>query len=340
MKAFVIKAGSTSFEGIVSQERDKPKTGPHDILVQMRAASLNYRDLMIALGQYFGGAVREDVIPLSDGCGEVVAVGDQVTRFKIGDRVAATFFQNYVDSPPQNPGSSALGAPIDGALCEYMAINERDAVRIPANLSFVEAATLPCAGVTAWNALMVAAKQILPGQTVLTLGTGGVSTMALLIAKATGAQVISTSSSDEKLEKVKKLGADMTINYKTHPDWHEEVMRLTDGRGVDCVIEVGGTGTMGRSMQSLANAGKICVIGVLANAEEGDTNPRGVMLKGGTINGIFVGSRTMFENLNRCIEVNDIHPVIDRVFGFDEAPEAYGYMMSQAHFGKVVINIS
>lgn len=339
MKSYVIKAGSTSFKGIVPEQRDRPKTGPHDILVEMKAASLNYRDLIIPLGKYFGGAVREDVIPLSDGCGEVVAVGDQVTRFAVADRVAGTFFRNYVDGPPQNLGGASLGAPIDGALCEFMAINERDAVRIPSNLSFIEAATLPCAAVTAWNALMVAGRQILPGQTVLTLGTGGVSSIALQLAKAAGARVISTSSSNEKLEKVKQLGADMTINYKEHKDWHDEVMRLTEGRGADCVVEVGGVGTLSRSMQSLGYGGKICMIGVLSGFE-GDTNPHGVMLKGGNMHGIFVGNRAMFENLNRCIEVNDIHPVIDRVFSFDEAPEAYDYMMSQAHFGKVVINIS
>ena len=337
MKAFVIKKGSSTLEGITAVEVDRPVAGPHDILVEMKAAAINFRDLMIAQGVYFGGPVNRDIVALSDGAGEVVAVGDSVSRFKVGDRVSGTFFRNYVDGPPQPVAGSSLGSPIDGTLCEFMAINERDAVRIPRNLSFIEAATLPCAGVTAWHALMVAGKPLQPGQTVLTLGTGGVSIFALQFAVASGATVISTSSSDDKLARARTLGARHTINYKSTPEWHEEVMKLTDGRGVDCVVEVGGSGTLSRSMQSLGFGGKIAIIGVLAS-EEGDTNPRGVMLKGGNLHGIFVGNRAMFENMNRAIEANDIHPVIDRVFSFDEAPEAYAYMQSQAHFGKVVIS--
>lgn len=338
MKAFVIKAGSTTLDGIVPVEADQPEAGPGEILVAMKAASINYRDLAIPLGLYFGGPVSRDTIPLSDGTGEVITVGEGVSRFRPGDRVAGTFFRDYVDGPPRFLGEASLGSPIDGALCEYMVLNERDAVHIPAHLSFQEAATLPCAGVTAWNALMVAGKPLQAGQTVLTLGTGGVSVHAVQLASAAGATVISTSSSDAKLEKVKALGATHTINYKNHPEWQDKVMELSGGHGADVVVEVGGAGTLGRSMQSLAFGGKIAMIGVLSGFE-GDTNPHGVMLKGGNMHGIFVGSRAMFENLNRALEARDIHPVIDRVFGFDEAPEAYAYMQSQGHFGKIVISI-
>lgn len=339
MKAFVIKAGSNSLDGIVQVEKAEPQAGPGEILVAMRAASINYRDLVIPLGLYFGGPVHTDTIALSDGAGEVAGVGEGVTRFKQGDRVAGTFFRNWIDGLPAPEARPALGSPLDGVLAQYVVMNERDAVRLPANLSFAEGATLPCAGVTAWHALMVAGRPIQAGDNVLLLGTGGVSLQALLLAKAAGARVIITSSSDEKLERAKKLGADMTINYKQHPDWDEQVMALTGGRGADCVVEVGGAGTLMRSMKSLAFAGKISMIGVLSGFE-GDTNPHAIMLKGGNMHGIFVGNRNMFEQMNRAIEVNDLHPVIDRVFEFDDAPQAYTCLQSQTHFGKIVINIT
>jgi NADPH:quinone reductase-like Zn-dependent oxidoreductase len=210
---------------------------------------------------------------------------------------------------------------------------------VPENLSFEEAATLPCAGVTAWNGLMVSGKPIQPGDTVLVLGTGGVSMMALQFAKAAGARVIGTSSSDEKLERARALGLDEGINYKeVHKNWDQEVLRLTDGIGVDCVIEVGGVGTLMRSMHSVGPGGKIALIGVLSGFE-GDTNPHALMRKGGNLHGIFVGNRAMFEDMNSAIQVNDIHPVIDKVFPFEEAVQAYEYQRSQAHFGKVVISV-
>lgn len=338
MKAFVIKAGSTSFDGLVQCELPQPAAGPGEILVGMRAASLNFRDLLVPLGRYFGGPVPRDLIPLSDGAGEVVAVGTGVTRFKVGDRVCGTFFRNYVDGPPAPVDRPALGSPADGVLAEYVVFNERDAVRIPANLSYTEAATLPCAGVTAWHALMVAGRQIKPGDTVLVLGTGGVSLQALQLAKAAGARVLVTSSDDNKLQRAHQLGASGLINYKTTPQWSAEVMKLTNGLGADCVIEVGGAGTLKQSMQSLAHAGKVAMIGVLAGFE-GDTNPHAMMLKGGSMHGIFVGNRTMFEQMNRAIEANDIHPVIDKVFSFSQTVDAFNYVQSQAHFGKVALTV-
>lgn len=338
MKAYIIKAGSTSFDGIVPAERPKPVAGPGEILVEMRAASINFRDLVIPLGKYFTGPVPTDLIPLSDGAGEVIAIGAGVTRFKVGDRVCGTFFRNYIDGPSAAVDRPSLGCPVDGVLAEYVVFNQRDAVLIPSNLSFIEAATLPCAGVTAWHALMAAGKPVRPGDTVLVLGTGGVSLQALQIARATGARVLVTSGSDEKLKRARMLGASGLINYKQHPEWSSEVMRLTGGRGVDCVVEVGGAGTLKQSMLSLAHAGKIGVIGVLSGFQ-GDTNPHAMMLKGGSLHGIFVGNRAMFEDMNRAIEVNDIHPVVDNVFTFSQVVEAFKYQLSQAHFGKVVLTI-
>ena len=339
MKAFIIKAGSKGMDGLVAADLAQPTAGPGQILVAMKAAALNYRDLAVPMGLYIGGPVPRDIVALSDGAGEVVAVGDGVSRFKIGDRVAGTFFRNCVDTLPNPMSTAALGAiGVDGVLAEYVAFNEEDAVHIPANLSYAEAATLPCAGLTAWHALMVAGRPIKAGDTVLLLGTGGVSLQALLLAKAAGAQVIITSSSADKLAKARQLGADILINYKDHPDWDQEVMKQTGGRGADCVVEVGGAGTLARSMRSLAMGGKIGLIGVLTR--EGDTNPHTLMLKQGSLHGIFVGNRAMFEQLNRAVEVNDIHPVIDRVFHLDETPQAYAWLHSQGHFGKVVISLT
>ncbi len=338
MKAYVIKAGSTSFEGLAKVEIPTPSAGPGEILVEMRAASLNFRDLLVPLGRYFGGPVPRNIIPLSDGAGEVVAVGAGVSRFKIGDRVCSTFFRNWIDGPASPADRPALGSPVDGVLAEFVVFNEQDAVKAPANLSFQEAATLPCAGVTAWHALMVAGRSIKPGDTVLVQGTGGVSLQALQLARAAGAQVFVTSSSDEKLARAKALGAAGLVNYKTHPEWSGEVLKLTGGAGVDCVVEVGGAGTLKQSMLSLRHNGKIGLIGVLTGFQ-GDTNPHPLMLKGGSLHGIFVGNRAMFEQMNRAIEANDVHPVIDRVFHFDQCGDAFAHMQAQRHFGKVVLSL-
>jgi NADPH:quinone reductase-like Zn-dependent oxidoreductase len=339
MKVYELVKGCDSLEGMQQVERPTPRPGPGEILVRMRATSLNYRDQAVVSGHYFGGKVQRNTIPLSDGAGEVEEIGEGVTRFVTGDRVAGTFFQGWIEGPPRPVFPTALGSPADGTLAEYVVFNQDDAVRIPENLSFEEAAALPCAGVTAWHGLMVAGRPVQPGDTVLVLGTGGVSMLALQFAKATGARVIGTSSSDKKLERARVLGLDEGINYKdTHADWHEEVLRLTGGLGVDCVVEVGGVGTLMRSMLSVGPAGKIALIGVLSGFE-GDTNPHVLMRKGGSLHGIFVGNRAMFEDMNRAIEINDIHPPIDKVFPFDEARQAFEYHMSQAHFGKVIISV-
>ena len=336
MKAYVLLAGSENLDSLKLVERPEPAPGPGQILVQIRACSLNYRDQAIVTGRYFGGKLQRDTIPLSDGAGEVTAIGPGVTRFKVGDRATGTFFENWVDGPPAAEPRPALGSPLDGTLVECRIFDQRDAVKIPANLSFEEAATLPCAGVTAWNALMVISR-VKPGDSVLCLGTGGVSMLALQFAKAAGARVIITSSSDEKLKRAKAAGADDRINYKKTPEWEKEVQRITGGRGVDHIIEVGGTGTLAKSFQSIGFRGNVCLIGVLSSG--GDTNPHPLMLRGASLHGIFVGNRAMFEDMNRAIEVNRIQPIVDRVFPFEKARDAYEFQQFQSHFGKVVIKV-
>jgi NADPH:quinone reductase-like Zn-dependent oxidoreductase len=329
MRVFEIERGGRGLDWLHRRERPEPVAGHNEVLVRMRAASLNYRDIAILTGHYFSGPVDRDTVPLSDGAGEVVAVGDGVERCKIGDRVVATFFQP--------PSGAPLGSPLDGALTEYAVFDQRGLLHMPSNLSFEEAATLPCAGVTAWNAL-IEGKRIKPGDSVLVLGTGGVSMLALQIAKAAGARVIATSSSDEKLERARQLGADVLINYKATPDWAQAVLEAADGRGVDHIVEVGGAGTLPSSYRAIGPRGEIALIGVLTQPE-GDLRPHPMMLKGASLRGIFVGDRAMFEDLNRAIEVNDIHPAIDTVFDFDDAPQAYSHMIAARHFAKIVVRI-
>jgi NADPH:quinone reductase-like Zn-dependent oxidoreductase len=291
---------------------------------------------MVVIGTYFT-KVDRPTIPLSDGAGEVVSIGPGVSRFKPGDRVAGTFSQVWKDGP-RSAYYPALGVPLDGMLAEYVVLHEDGVVALPKGLSFEEAATLPCAGVTAWNALMVAGRPLKAGDTVLCLGTGGVSMLGMQIARSAGARAIVTSSSDEKLKRALGLGATDTINYKRTPEWEKEVSRLTQGRGVDCVIEIGGAGTLARSYQSVGFGGKVALIGFLA-APGGDSNPFPLMLKGGSLHGIGVGSTKMFEDLLRAVEVNGIKPVVDKVFPFDKAPDAFRQLASGDFVGKIVVTI-
>jgi NADPH:quinone reductase-like Zn-dependent oxidoreductase len=334
MRAYVVTEGSKSLDGLRRVERPQPAPGPGQLLVRVRATSLNYRDQMVVTGNYFGGSVTRDTIPLSDGAGEVVDTGPGVTRFKKGDRVGSTFFLGWADGPPRP--LQARGSPVDGMLAEYVALDDHDAVALPRNLSYEEGATLTCAGVTAWNALIETCA-VKPGDSVLVLGSGGVSVFALQFARAAGATVIMTSSSDEKLARGKALGAAEGINYRRTPDWEKEVLRLTANRGVDVVVEVGGAGTLARSMQAVAYAGHVALIGLLAGMQ-GDTHPHPLMRKSASLHGIFVGSRAMLEHMNAAIEANDIHPVIDKVFEFDQSADAYRYQQKGA-FGKVVIRV-
>jgi NADPH:quinone reductase-like Zn-dependent oxidoreductase len=307
------------------------------ILVRMRAASLNYRDLNVAAGRAARGTLPENLVPLSDGAGEVVQVGPDVTRVKPGDRVAGLFMQTWLggEIEPSHVDSSRGGS-IDGVLAEHVLFDQNGVVLMPEHLSFEEGATLPCAGVTAWNALY-AGRPLRTGETVLVLGTGGVSIFALQFAHAAGARVIATSSSDAKLERARSLGASDGVNYKQHPEWHEQVLALTGGRGVDHVVEVGGAGTLGRSVEATRVGGQVHLIGVLTG---GEINPTPILRRNILLRGIYVGSRQMFEAMNAAISLHQIHPVIDRVFALNQAREAYHYMKTQQHVGKVVIRIA
>jgi NADPH:quinone reductase-like Zn-dependent oxidoreductase len=307
-------------------------------LVRLKAASLNFRDLMIARGHYMGGPVAVNTIPLSDGAGEIVAVGAAVQRFRVGERVAGTFFRGWIDGAPPHRALVALGAPpADGVLAEYAVFDEQDAVAVPSHLSNEAAATLPCAAVTAWRALADIGR-IVPGDTVLLIGTGGVSIFALQFTRLAGARALILSSSDAKLEQAHQLGAEGGINYRTTPEWEAEVLKQTGGRGVDCVLEVGGAGTLSRSIASLAVGGRIALIGVLTGpAAMG--SPYGLLGKQASVHGVFVGSRGHFERMNAAIALHRLEPVIDRVFDFDDAPAAYAHLHTAAHFGKVVLRI-
>lgn len=309
--------------------------GDHQIAVAPRAVSLNYRDILVSQNTYFS-QIPDGRVPCSDGAGEVVAVGRDVRSFKVGDRVASVFFPGWRGGRPDGASLSiALGAELDGLLTEHFICDEDALIRIPDTLGFAEAATLPCAALTAWNSLFEAG-DLKPGQTVLLLGTGGVSIFALQFAKAAGARVIITSSDDEKLARAAALGADHGINYRTTPAWEQEVLRLTGGEGVDVVIEVGGPGTLERSLASVRIGGRIAYIGVLTGLAA-QANPVALIPKVASIHGIFVGNRAMYANMLAAIAAHGIRPVIGREFAFGEAVQALECMRSASHFGKIVI---
>src|SRR5579871_711986 len=277
MKTFILEKGSSTLDGLKQIHVPEPQPTATQVLIRVHATSLNFRDNLVANGAYFGGPMKNDLVPLSDGAGEVVSVGSQVKRFKQGDKVAGTFFQTWYDGAMQY-SRPAMGGSTNGMLSELVALHEDGVVHLPEGYSYEEGATLPCAAVTAWHALMATRQQVKPGQTVLCLGTGGVSIFALQFAKAAGARVIITSSSDQKLERGKTLGAAEGVNYKTHPDWEKEIVNLTDARGADCVVEVGGTGTLARSYRAVGSGGKIMLIGFLAEPSA-DTNPLPLMFR-------------------------------------------------------------
>lgn len=333
----VAEITAPGIENLVFAERPVPEAGPGQVVVRMRAFSLNYRDLRVIEGRY-NPKMKLPLVPLSDGAGEVAAVGSDVSRFQIGDRVAGCFMQSWIEgSLDDAKWQSALGGAIDGVAAEYCLFNEQGLVRIPDYLSFEEAATLPCAAVTAWNA-MFETGSLKPGESVLALGTGGVSVFALQFARLAGARVILTSSSDTKLDRARKLGADETINYMSTPEWEKRVRELTDGQGVDHVIEVGGAGTLGKSMKAVRTAGTISLIGLVAQGSE--VNPVPILMRHLRLQGIYVGSRTMFENMLRAMIPSQLKPVIDRVFPFQELPAALRYMQEAKHVGKICLALS
>lgn len=337
MRRWLVRKGAQSLDDMALVDVLEPVPGAGEVAIRVRACSLNYRDQLIPLGHYFGGAVDRDTVPLSDGAGEIVAIGEGVDGLAVGDRVAGLFFQNWADGPANPAAGPALGAPpATGMLQDVVVLPADGLVSIPQSLTFEEAACLPCAGVTAWNALMEGPRPLAAGESVLVLGTGGVSLIAAQIALAAGARVIATSSSDEKLERVRALGVSETINYRITPDWGAEAARLAGG-GVDHVVEVGGAGTLAQSIQAVNFAGEIALIGVLTRS--GDTSPHGLMTKGASLRGIFVGSRGMAVRLHDFVDAHGIKPVIDRRFTIEEALDAWRYQSSPGLFGKVVITL-
>ena len=330
MKAYVITEGR-GLDALQLKERNIPKPGPGEILVRMKASAINYRDfLTISFARTRG--ITEERIPNSDGAGVVEEVGAGVTVFKSGDRVVGCFFQDWIGGSITD---RTMASAIDGVLAEYAIFKENGALQLPAHMSFEEASTLPCAGLTAWNCLIEKGAAT-AGSSALLLGTGGVSIFALQMAKANGIRTIVTSSSDEKLARVKEMGANDVINYRKTPDWELRVKELTGGHGVDVVVEVGGAGTLEKSVQSVRVGGTISLVGVLTG---GQVDPTSIMRKSVCLQGIYVGPKNMFEKMNAALVHNNIHPVIDEVVGFSDARKAYELMESGAHFGKIVISI-
>jgi len=337
MKAYEIE--EFGIDKLTLVERPMPEPAAGEVLVRFHAASLNYRDLMIVSGTY-NPKMKLPTVPLSDGAGEVVAVGDGVVKWKVGDRVMPIFAQRWFDGEPsEEKRRTSLGASPewDGVLREYGTFGAESLVAIPEHLSYEEAATLPCAAITAWNAIAVSGR-VRPGDSVVTLGTGGVSIFAAQFAKIGGARVISTSGSSEKIERLHELGIAETVNYRERDDWDKAVLETIGKPGADHVVEVGGAGTLNKSINAVRIGGHVALIGALTGAA--GFSPTAVFMKSIRLQGIYTGSRAMFEDMNKAISVNDLRPVIDRVFEFDQVGDALKHMESGSHFGKIVIRIS
>jgi NADPH:quinone reductase-like Zn-dependent oxidoreductase len=326
-----------SLDALQRHEEVIPKPGLGQVTVRIRAASLNHRDLNIVSGGYTSVPLKPNAIPLSDGAGEVSELGPGVTRWKVGDRVAPIFVQRWIGGEllPEYM-LSALGGPSDGVLAEHIVLGEEGLVRIPAHMSFEQAATLPCAAVTAWNAALVQGR-LEPGQTIVTLGTGGVSLFAIQIALLAGARVIATTGSEQKVERLRKLGVHEVIDYRSTPEWGARVRELTDGRGADLVVEVGGPGTLANSITAIRYCGHISVVGTLGG--KATIDPATLFAKRASMCGIQVGSRDMFESMVRAMEVAKLEPVVDRVFAFENARAAYEHLADGRHFGKVAVRV-
>lgn len=334
MRAYEI-VGEGGIAALALNQRPTPRPAAHQLLVRVRASAINYRDLS-TIENPAARALVYPRIPNSDGAGEVIAVGDGVTRFAPGDRVAGCFFQDWSDGRISAAAmASAMGGALDGMLAEEVVLNEAAAVRLPDHLSYEAGATLPCAALTAWNCL-VEQGGLTAGKTALFLGTGGVSIFGLQIARMLGARAIITSSSDAKLERAAGLGADEVINYRATPDWQARVLELTDGGGVDVTLETGGGGTLEQSIECTRVGGTISLVGVLTG---GTINPTRVMAKSIRLQGVYVGNRRMFEDMNAAFTHNRLQPVIDREFEFEDARSAYHAMRAANHFGKLVIRL-
>ncbi|MGA2250314.1 zinc-dependent alcohol dehydrogenase family protein [Terracidiphilus sp.] len=339
----VWQIGSFGVDKLEFTERTTPEPGPGEVLVKIHAISFNYRDLMMVKGTY-NPKLKLPRIPCSDGAGEVIATGNGASPWKAGDRVAGIFMQNWIDGPPTpEKTKGALGGDTDGMLAEYVVLNEKGLVEIPNHLSYQEAATLPCAAVTAWNAL--AAADLKPGATVLIQGTGGVSLFTLQLARLRGARVLGVSSSDEKLERAQELGLDAGLNYKTTPDWARWALDETDGEGVDLIVEVGGVGTLARSLKAVKMGGTIAQVGVLtAGSGAGPTPPEAlpvplILHKQVRLRGIYVGSRQDFVEMNKAVSLGNLRPVGED-FPWTHAREVLARMENGSHFGKLVMSVA
>jgi NADPH:quinone reductase-like Zn-dependent oxidoreductase len=337
VRAFAVEE-SFGLENLKITDRPDPKPGPGEVLVRMKAVSLNYRDFLMVTGKY-NPKQKLPLIPLSDGAGEIQAVGEGVTRWKVGDRVMGIFAQSWLyGAPTRDTLKTTLGGPLDGTLSELRVFSELGVVATPDHLSHREAATLPCAGLTAYSALFPFGG-IGPGDTVVVLGTGGVSLFSLQFAKLLGARVILTSSDDEKLSKGKDLGADEIINYRKKENWEREVLKMTSMKGADLIIEVGGAGTLPKSIAATRPWGTVSLIGVLAGGES-TMSLFPVLMQGIRIQGVIVGNRQDFENMNRVVTAHKLKPVVSEVFPFEKARDALAHLRDGKHFGKVCIDIS
>lgn len=325
-------------ENLKLVELNIPTPAPAEILIKVKAVSLNFRDKAIMDGIYLPELMSHHFTPVSDAAGQVVAVGDQVKKFKIGDRVVSHLYTKWLEgAPTEDYAPSAVGGPNNGGLAEYMILNEDATVKAPDNMSYEEASTLPIAALTVWFSLVEYGK-IKAGDTVLVLGTGGVSVYATQIAAALGARVIATTSSQDKAEKIKALGASEVINYAENPDWVQEVLRLTDGQGAQHVLEVVGGDNIDKSIEAAALNGNIYIIGFLKNMVA-EVNLFSLLAKQVKVQGIYVGHRKSFDEMNRAFNQLNINPVIDQVYTFEKAVEAYEHL-AQGAFGKIVIKVS
>lgn len=342
MRAIAIRHPGQGLEAWQPIELPDPTPGPGHVVVRVRAASLNYRDLMVVRGQY-GGTPRQDLIATSDAAGEIVATGPGVTRWRTGDRVCGAFFPTWLSGPLADADDpQALGAgQTDGVLAQYITLPQAGVVRAPDHLSDEEAATLPCAAVTAWNALFDSARgsaRLAPGASVLVQGTGGVAMFAAQLARDAGLRVIGTSSSPAKAARLREAGADEVIDYRARPEWQRDVRELTGGQGVDLVIELGGPDTLGRSLEAVKRGGTVALIGVLTGTS-GAVDPMPILFKAARLEGVLVGSVASFAAMNRAITRSRLRPVIDQVFAFDRARDALAHLAAAKHVGKIVIRV-
>ncbi|SNR34488.1 MULTISPECIES: zinc-dependent alcohol dehydrogenase family protein [Hymenobacter] len=336
MKAYKLHAPK-SLENFKLGDYDEPIVYDHEVKIQVKAVSLNFRDWALANGWFGYPGEKLPFIPFSDAAGVVTEVGTSVTKFQPGDRVAVNFFPDWHDGAfSTDKTARSLGGSTDGVLAEYVSFPEAAVVKVPDSFSFEEAAAFPCAGVTAWHSLIVAA-QLRPTDTVLLQGTGGVSIFGLQLAKLMGAQTIITSSSDEKLAQAQALGADQLINYKTTPNWEEEVRTLTQGRGATYVVEV--AGQLARSIKALQPGGTIFQIGAVGGPNDEAPNLGMLPINTQRLQGIYVGSTQMLSDLFTAFDRNNLKPIISKTFGFDQAKEALAFMGSGSHFGKIVVQV-